>query len=119
MIKKIPNGYTLNNGYIRSNKKDKKYIHREIMEKYLNRELKRDEQVHHKNGNHTDNRIENLEVMSNKEHQRLHVLEKTISLTCHRCGKKFKAMDKPFFRLRYCSSKCRKWGWRKGLKSKI
>ena len=118
MNKIIPQGYTLNNTYLRSNRGEKKYIHREVMERFLNRKLLRDEQVHHINGDHFDNRIENLKVMSNKEHQRLHVLEKNINLTCYSCKKQFMAMDKPFYKIRYCSSKCGKRGRRQGLVSK-
>ena len=42
------------------------------MEQYLGRKLSPNEVVHHKNGDPTDNRIENLEVMSRSEHSRYH-----------------------------------------------
>lgn len=44
--------------------------HRWIMEQYLGRKLEKWEHVHHKNDDPSDNRIENLEVLSNSDHQR-------------------------------------------------
>lgn len=46
--------------------------HRHIMELFLGRKLMRDEHVHHINGVKDDNRIQNLQVLTAKEHLRLH-----------------------------------------------
>lgn len=44
----------------------KKRIHRHIMEEHLNRELKKNEHVYHTNGDSSDNRIENLIIITKK-----------------------------------------------------
>lgn len=55
--------------------------HRYIMENYLGRTLKRNEVVHHINGNKKDNRIQNLKLMTLSEHARLHNKNKHLKET--------------------------------------
>lgn len=49
-----------------------KYEHKKIMEEALGRKLRPNESVHHINGIHDDNRLENLLVLDRNEHLRLH-----------------------------------------------
>lgn len=55
--------------------------HRVVVEIHLGRLLNSNEVVHHINENKRDNRIENLEVMSKGDHERLHGLEKGKTVT--------------------------------------
>ena len=63
--------------------------HRLVMERHIGRLLRRDEHVHHRNENRADNRIENLEVVSRAEHNRIHKSAPGWSFghgSCRRCG---------------------------------
>lgn len=60
----------------KSNKDGYIMEHDLIMECYIGRWLKEDEIVHHINRKRDDNRIENLKLMSKKEHARYHMLDR-------------------------------------------
>jgi hypothetical protein len=49
------------------------YEHRFVVEEHLGRKLTTKEHVHHINGDRTDNRLENLEVISASNHGREHL----------------------------------------------
>ena len=81
----IDKKFDKNIGYVRvyapehpkANTRGYVYEHRLIAEVHiLGRRLQKDEVVHHINHVRHDNRIENLQVMSRKEHDDLHALEK-------------------------------------------
>ena len=70
MIKKNSHPYAQSSGYIKE--------HRLVMEVELGRYLTADEIVHHINRDKSDNRPENLEVVSMAEHRRIHNIEDKI-----------------------------------------
>lgn len=74
--KKGRNGWTGYNGY-RYIFIDGKMVleHRYVVENHFKIKLTGQQNVHHINHNRTDNRIENLEIMSASEHSRMHIFE--------------------------------------------
>lgn len=66
------------------------YEHRYVMECYLGRSLKKNEIVHHKDGDIYNNDISNLEVLSRSEHTHRHMEDRGYGKDnfCVDCGKK-------------------------------
>lgn len=67
--------FQMSDGYVRvSAPHGHKAEHRIVVERHLGRDLRPNEQVHHINGVKHDNRIENLQVVSAKEHAAIHLV---------------------------------------------
>lgn len=61
-----------------------------LVEQNLGRELLPNEDVHHKDGDVTNNNINNLEIILHGEHQRIHSTKYSdVEKICCICGKKF------------------------------
>lgn len=68
-------GEKLHNGYKMIHVKGTSRLvpeHRHIMEQKIDRPLTKQDQIHHRNGIRTDNRIENLVLLTRADHNTLH-----------------------------------------------
>lgn len=80
--------------------------HRYVMEQVLGRQLRPDEQVHHKNHDRLDNRPENLEVVTSAEHGLRHTIHAT-SKACVVCGATFTPHKTKRVRAQTCGPACK------------
>ena len=88
-------------------------LHRHIMSIHLGRWLTKEEHVHHIDGNKLNNSIENLEVLSNKEHAERHYgaakynhesQRAYAEYTCKHCSTAFRPLKRS--QHLFCSEKC-------------
>ncbi len=109
-------------------RRDWRSEHRAVMEAHLGRELETWEHCHHRHTKYPagsiedkqDNRLENLELLSNSEHHGRHPQPShMVLIICQECGKEFETWpyklnqaDETLNR-KYCSLACKHKAWRK------
>lgn len=96
-------------GYLYVHHRQSTYlIHRLVASAFI-QPLKRGDryiQVHHIDGDKTNNRVENLKVMSMQEHQHIHKQKYPIEKVCEWCGKTYIPNKTKRKRQKGCSPEC-------------
>lgn len=84
--------------------------HRYKMQIHLGRKLNQNEVIHHINGNSLDNQIDNLEIMTQNIHAKIHAHNRYsyLDIKCDHCNKVFRSTA---WRIKnnkhnYCCKKC-------------
>lgn len=81
-------------------------LHRRIIESHLGRPLLANEMVHHIDGNGLNNDISNLQIVTPKEHSRIHLQKHAETWLCATCGKPFTPHKTKRGRKKNCSPEC-------------
>lgn len=96
--------YSHNMGYLRVlDAGDLSLQHRYVVEQAIGRKLLPSEVVHHKNGDKTDNRLDNLEVMTRAEHSRIHASQQVKQFSTLKCAWCASEFQKELRRVKYQS----------------
>ena len=87
--------------------------HRVIMAEHIGRNLQTEEHIHHRNGNKSDNRIENIEIVGvgehiSKYHPSKRQNDRWHTAKCITCGKEFQRLncETRLHPHAFCSRKC-------------
>lgn len=84
--------------------------HRVVMENYIGRLIRDDEEVHHKNRNRYDNRLENLVLVNKHDHVKYHgycnYAKHMVLLRCPNCGKEFSLEKRNSFISKHTNTNC-------------
>ena len=93
--------------YVRRKQNGKNLLlHRYIFSQFIGRPLLRGELIHHVNGDKKDNRIENLEIMTPKEHSIHHNQKYPVTKKCEVCGSEYMPHPTKRLRSKTCSREC-------------
>jgi hypothetical protein len=100
-------GYIGRDVWLTSGRRTTELQHRVVAAEALGRPLYKGEHAHHANEVKTDNRPENLEVLTKAEHTRRHFKtgRTMVALTCQGCGATFER-DTRRRNAKYCGRTC-------------
>jgi len=80
------------------------YYHRHIISLQRGKWLSSNEHIHHIDGDRANNAIENLVVLTNREHCQVHTNTYRVTRICKQCGAEFTVLSSE--KKKYCSSRC-------------
>lgn len=100
--------YCYNPGHPCANGAGKVIEHVYVMYEYLGRLPSKNECIHHIDRDKTNNKLNNLQLLTLQEHAKIHALEdrgvSSIDIFCEHCGVKFTTL--PSENKKYCSRVC-------------